>query len=243
MPERTPAGLRTKPKRPTLSLGEAPQFIFGAPADSDRVEVDLLPIDGDARSLHQELELVTNKTARITVGTAVAAGASRFADAIHEFISVTTGREAPVHLVESQEFAPFYDRYGLDTSTPPAADAVNVADGWLSDALRALDEIRNGFEVDGQAPTAVALTGAEGLLRSLAGSVASEPGVVADPFAAIGVEFIGPGGDRVLFVVEGDGSSSYVEVIGEDSAQGHFSNWIAMMDAIGLRGLTRAGIA
>lgn len=242
MSERTPAGLRTKPKRPTLSLGGAPQFIFDAPMGSDRAEVDLLPIDEDSRILHRELELVPNKTLRIGL-TAVAAGNFRFVDAIREFISVSTDRDGPVPLVGSQEFAPFYDRYGLDTSTRPAADAVTVTDGWLGDALRTLDEIRNGFEVDGQAPTAKALAGAESLLRRLAGSVASEPGVVADPFAAIGVEFIGPRGDRVLFVIEGDGSSSYVEVIGEDSAQGHFSNWMAMMDAIGLRGLTRAGIA
>ena len=243
MPERTPARLRTKPKRPTLSLDGVPQFIFGAPVGSDRAEVDLLPIDEDSRILHQELDLVPNKTLRITGLTAVAAGTSRFVDAIREFISVTTDRDGPVPLVGSQEFAPFYDRYGLDTSTRPAAEAGTVTDGWLGDALRTLDEIRNGFEVDGQAPTAKALAGAEGLLKRLAGSVASEPGVVADPFAAIGVEFIGPRGDRVLFVIEGDGSSSYVEVIGEDSAQGHFSNWMAMMDAIGRRGLTRAGIA
>lgn len=120
MSERTPAGLRTKPKRPTLSLGEAPQFIFDAPMGSDRAEVDLLPIDEDSRILHRELELVPNKTLRITGLTAVAAGTFRFVDAIREFISVSTDRDGPVPLVGSQEFAPFYDRYGLDTSTRPA---------------------------------------------------------------------------------------------------------------------------
>lgn len=204
----------------------------------------MFPIEGDSRTRFRELELVPNETLRMTGLTAVDVETSLFADGICECSSVMTVRGVPVHLVGSQDFAPFYDGGGLDRSIRPrAADASSVPDGWLDDALRTLDEIRNGFEVDGQVPTAEALAGAEALLRRLADSVVSEPGIVADSFAAVGVEFIGPGGDRVLFVVERDGSSSYVEVIGDDSAQGHFSNWMAMMDAVGLRGLARAGIA
>lgn len=114
--------------------------------------------------------------------------------------------------------------------------------GWLRDALTALDDIRRGIEVDGPIPTDEALTAAVALLRALAGTVDSVPGVVDDPARAVGVEFAGVGRNRVLFVVEKDGSASYNEFIAGRSAWGRFPRWQLMMEAIGWRGLERAGV-
>lgn len=114
--------------------------------------------------------------------------------------------------------------------------------GWLRDALSALEEIRRGIEVDGPIPTDEALTAAAALLGALAGTVDSVPGVVDDPAEAVGVEFVGVGRNRVLFVVEKDGSASYNEFIAGRSAWGRFPKWELMMEAIGWRGLERAGV-
>lgn len=113
---------------------------------------------------------------------------------------------------------------------------------WLPQALEELDEVRRGFEVDGPLPTETALREADALLRHLATRVASAPGVSDDPFEAVGIEFYGAGRNRILFVIERDGAATYLESIEDQSGRARFREWRSMVDAIGLRGLERAGI-
>lgn len=124
----------------------------------------------------------------------------------------------------------------------PGTEATRKPFPWLDEALREIEDIRSGVEVDGPPPTSEALRGAVELLSTLARSVGSVPGVVDDPSEAVGVEFAGIGRNRVLFVIEKDGSASYNEFIGGQSAWARFPGWRRMMDAIGWRALERAGV-
>lgn len=126
-------------------------------------------------------------------------------------------------------------------ATAPTARAETTAP-WLAQALKELAEVRRGAEMDGPIPTEVAGREADALLRYLAARVASAPGVSDDPFEAVGVEFYGAGQNRVLFVIERDSAATYLESIEEESGRARFPEWKTMMDAIGLRGLQRAGI-
>lgn len=114
---------------------------------------------------------------------------------------------------------------------------------WLDDALRELDDIGEGMEMDGPPPTAMARREARALIHRLAISVSNPPDVGDDPFEAVAVEFCGPNRNRVLFVVERDGAASYFEHIGGRSGDGRFENWKEMMEALGWQGLRRAGFS
>lgn len=137
-----------------------------------------------------------------------------------------SARWVGIHLVEEAK------PYAVGTPTVP----------WLPQALEELDEVRRGFEVNGPLPTETALREADALLRYLATRVASAPGVSDDPFEAVGIEFYGSGRNRILFVIERDGAATYLESIEDQSGRARFREWRSMVDAIGLRGLERAGI-
>ena len=114
--------------------------------------------------------------------------------------------------------------------------------GWLPEALDDLNEIRQGVEVDGPRPTPTAVREARDLLKRLAEVVLDAPGVVDDPAEAVGIDLYGVSGSRLLFVIEKDGQTSYYELMDGYSSRGRFPNWRRMMDAIGRRGIERAGV-
>lgn len=113
---------------------------------------------------------------------------------------------------------------------------------WLDEALRDLDDIRRGSEVDRPIPTRMVFGEAEALLRRLGSTILDPPGVMGDSLAAVGIEFIAESGNRVLFVIESDGSASYLEFIAGEFSRARFSTWPHMVDAVGWRGLERAGV-
>ena len=131
---------------------------------------------------------------------------------------------------------------GPTAPAPHSLGAVGPA-SWLGDALRELDGLGKEIKVDGRPPTAAARREARALLRRLAASVTAAPEVMDDPFEAVAVEFCGAGRNRVLFVLERDGSASTNQYIDGRSADGRFENWQEMMEAVGWQGLRRAGLA
>lgn len=149
-------------------------------------------------------------------------------------VIVVDGDVAPANL------APWGVVHAVEESEPRAAGTTMAP--WLPQALEELDEVRRGFEVEGPLPTETAVREADALLRYLATRVASTPGVSDDPFEAVGIEFYGAGRNRVLFVIERDGAATYLESIEDKSGRARFREWRSMVDAIGLRGLERAGV-
>lgn len=127
----------------------------------------------------------------------------------------------------------------------PAQHAFGAAGSasWLGDALRELDGLGKEIEVDGRPPTAAAKREARALLRRLSASVTTAPEVMDDPFEAVAVEFCYAGRDRVLFVVERDGSARTDQYIDGRSADGRFENRQEVMEAVGWQGQRRAGLA
>ena len=113
---------------------------------------------------------------------------------------------------------------------------------WLDEALRDLDDIRRGSEWDRPIPTRVVTGEAAALLRRLGSTIPDPPSVVGESLDAVGIEFIAESGNRVRFVIESDGSASYLEYISGEFSRWRFPPWPQMMDVIGWRGLERAGV-
>lgn len=113
------------------------------------------------------------------------------------------------------------------------ARASRESAGWLGEALDRLDEIATGFEVDGPVPDQTVVLTSRDFLRDLAHRVATEPGIDDDGLGGVSVEFVGREGDRVLFVIERDLSSSYHENIRDRAASNGYDDWRQMMSGVG----------
>lgn len=114
--------------------------------------------------------------------------------------------------------------------------------GWLGEALERLDEIAAGFEVDGPVPDQTVVSTSGDFLRDLAHRVATEPGIDDDGLGGVGVEFVGREGDRVLFIIEHDLSSSYHENIRDRTASNGYDDWPQMMRDIGDAWVARSNL-
>ncbi|MCY4628448.1 MAG: hypothetical protein OXE58_12910 [Acidobacteria bacterium] len=121
---------------------------------------------------------------------------------------------------DRSETTPRRDPWSL--RLPPSRPAEGA---WLAEALRELDEVAGGVDVDGPQPSREVVAEARSLLRHLAGWVDGAPAVDDDADGGVGIEFYGPEGRRLLLIVEADGSAIYQELIAGDVLTERFEDW------------------
>ena len=122
---------------------------------------------------------------------------------------------------------------------PPSRPAEGA---WLAEALRELDEVADGVDVDGPQPSREVVAEARSLLRHLAGWVDGAPAVDDDADGGVGIEFYGPEGRRLLLIVEADGSAIYQELIAGDVLTERFEDWRQLLGTFGRAGFQRVGV-
>lgn len=113
---------------------------------------------------------------------------------------------------------------------------------WLPEALRELDEVANGIDMDGPQLSSEVVAEARSLLRHLAGWVDGAPAVDDDADGGVGIEFHGPEGRRLLLIVESDGSAIYQELIAGDVLTERFEDWRQLLGTFGRAAFQRVGV-
>lgn len=113
---------------------------------------------------------------------------------------------------------------------------------WLPEALRELDEVADGVEVDGPQLSRMAVAEARSLLRNLGRWVDDAPAVDDDADGGLGTEFYGPKGRRLLLIVESDGSAIYQELIDGSVVSERFADWRQLLEAFGRDAFQRVGV-
>lgn len=113
---------------------------------------------------------------------------------------------------------------------------------WLPEALRELDEVADGVDVDGPQLSRRAVAEARSLLGHLAEWVDDAPAVDDDADGGVGFEFYGPKGCRLLLIVESDGSAIYQELIAGKVVTERFADWQQLLEACGRGAFQRVGI-
>ena len=122
------------------------------------------------------------------------------------------------------------------------ARTTGKASYWLGEALRDLEEVAAGIEVDGPIPDKAVITAARDFLMSLSPRIATDPGVDHDGSGGVGVEFVGRSGDRILFIIENDVTASYHEYIRREGKSRRYDTWLHMIRDINDSWLRRAEI-
>lgn len=113
---------------------------------------------------------------------------------------------------------------------------------WLGEALRDLEEVAAGIEVDGPIPNRAVIVAARDFLVSLSPRIAADPGVDHDGSGGVGVEFVGQDGDRVLFIIKKDVTVFYHEYIEGKGKSRRYDTWSRMIQDINDSWLRRAKI-
>ena len=119
---------------------------------------------------------------------------------------------------------------------------VGKPSSWLDDALRDLKEVAAGIEVEGPIPNHAVIVAAKDFLVSLSPRIATAPGVDHDGSGGVGVEFVGQNGDRILFIIENDGTASRHEYIEGKGKSMRYDTWPRMLQDISDMWLRRANI-
>ena len=130
-----------------------------------------------------------------------------------------------------------------DQRSSPAPPSEPEERSWLPEALRELDEVAGGIDVDGPHPSGQAVAEARSLLRDLAGWVDDAPAVDDDADGGVGIEFYGPKGRRLLLIVASDGSAVYQELIAGRVVTEEFADWRQLLEAFGREAFQRVGLA
>ena len=138
---------------------------------------------------------------------------------------------------DRSETTPRRDPWSL--RLPPSRPAEGA---WLAEALRELDEVAGGVDVDGPQPSREVVAEARSLLRHLAGWVDGAPAVDDDADGGVGIEFYGPEGRRLLLIVEADGSAIYQELIAGDVLTERFEDWRQLLGTFGRAAFQRVGV-
>ena len=123
----------------------------------------------------------------------------------------------------------------VPTPDPPEAR-------WLPQALRELEEVGEGVEVDGPTPSGEVVAEARSLLRQLASWADDAPAVDDDADGGVSVEFYGRKGCRLLLIVESDGSAIYQELVAGEVVTERFATWRQLLEAFGRPALRRVGV-
>ena len=129
------------------------------------------------------------------------------------------------------------------TRSLPRVSPSDPADArWLPEALRELEEVGEGVEVDGPTPSSKAVAEARSLLRHLAGWADDAPAVDDDADGGVSVEFYGRKGCRLLLIVESDGSAIYQELVAGEVVTERFATWRQLLEAFGRPAFRRVGV-
>lgn len=148
-------------------------------------------------------------------------------------------RPAAVSTAVLHRASPSPRREGRSSSVPPSGSTER---SWLPEALRELDEVAGGVDVDGPPPSGEVVAEARSLLRHLAGWVDGAPAVDDDAAGGVSIEFYGPKGCRLLLIVESDGSAIYQELIAGEVVTEKFADRRQLLEAFGRDAFRRIGV-